>query len=254
MQVTLVAHYGDKPAALSTLVQHLQGKMHELLGPAFRAYELEQVHGTVIGLEGCRVGTRVMNQHSRSPLNLRGALEFLHGSRFRPISVQIGGYHASGAYPFQSRNTHPYLRSFSIQGDVAVAMGWPNEGGRYPNSLDQLRRAFQEYGIGHKWHRTGNDVDNDFFFVVGTIDRGMTDATALESTTQIVRAELASCGETLIEIDRNTLQLVGYSNPQLPRGASCWFGLDELDLVARLEVLYPECQHGADLQHREFGS
>jgi hypothetical protein len=70
----------------------------------------------------------------------------------------------------------------------------------------------------------------------------MTDVRALESTTKIVRAELASCGETLIEIDRHTLQLVGYSNPQLPRGTSCWFGLDEPDLMARLEVLYAECQ------------
>src|SRR5262245_5701726 len=52
MQVTLVAHYGGKPVALSALVQHLQGKLHELLGPAFLAYELEQVHGTVIGFEG----------------------------------------------------------------------------------------------------------------------------------------------------------------------------------------------------------
>jgi hypothetical protein len=246
MQVTLVAHYGDKPAALSALVGHLQGKLHDLLGRVFRAYELEQVHGTVIGLEGCRVGPRLMNQHSRSPMNLRGALEFVGGPRFRPISVQIGGYHASGAYPFESRNTHPYLRSFSIQRagarDIAVALGWPNEDGSYPNSLDLLRRTFREYGISHKWHRTDDEIDNDFFFVLGTIDRNMTDVRALESTTKIVRAELASCGETLIEIDRHTLQLVGYSNPQLPRGTSCWFGLDEPDLMARLEVLYAECQ------------
>ncbi len=242
MQVTLVAHYGDKPAALSALVGHLQGKLHTLLGPAFRAYELEQVHGTVIGLEGCRLGSRVMNQHSGSPMNLRGALDFVRSPRFRPISVQIGGYHASGAYPFQSRNAHPYLRSFSAQGDIAVAMGWPNEDGSYPSSLDLLRRAFQEYGISHKWHRTGDEVDNDFFFVLGTIDRGMTDPTAFESTTQIVRAELASYPETFVAIDRHTLQLVGYSNPQLPRATSCWFSLDEPDLVTRLEVLYAECQ------------
>lgn len=242
MQVTLVAHYGDKPATLSALVGHLQGKLHALLGPAFRAYELEQVHGTVIGLEGCRVGLRVMNQRSGSPMNLRGALEFVRSPRFRPISVQIGGYHAGGAYPFESRNAHPYLRSFSTQGDIAVAMGWPNEDGSYPNSLDLLRRTFREYGIRHKWHRTDEEIDNDFFFVLGTIDRNMTGARALESTTQIVRAELASCGETLIEINRHTLQLVGYSNPQLPRGTSCWFGLDEPDLVARLDVLYAECQ------------
>ncbi len=257
MQVTLVAHYGDKPRALSAVVRHLQGKLQELLGPAFRAYELEQVHGTIIGLEGCRAGPRVMNQHSRSPMNLHGALEFVRGPRFRPITVQIGGYDASVTYPFQSRNAHPYMRSFSIQrasaGDIAVAAGWPIESGSYPNSLDRLRRAFQRYGLQHKWHRTEDDVDNDFFFVLGTIDRSLTGASALESTSHIVRAELAARGETRIEIDRNTLQLVGYSHPQLPRGTSCWFGLDAPDLVARLEVLYPECQDGGKVQHRDVG-
>ena len=52
-------------------------------------------------------------------------------------------------------------------------MGWPNEDGSYPNSLDLLRRTFREYGISHKWHRTDDEIDNDFFFVLGTIDRDM---------------------------------------------------------------------------------
>jgi hypothetical protein len=241
MQVTLVAHYGQKPPALSALVRHLHGKLQDLLGPAFRRYELEQVHGTVIGLEGCRHGQRLMNQNSGSAMNLRGVVDFLRDPRLQPIRVQVGGYQASGEYAFRSRNTHPYLRSFSIQGDIAVAMGWPDQRGSYPNSLDQLRRAFQEYGVRHKWHRTDDEIDNDFFFVLGRIDRQTADPVVLESSTQIVRAEIASHGATLVEINRDTLRLVGYSDPQLPPGTSRWYGLDEPDLAAKLELLYPDC-------------
>jgi hypothetical protein len=245
MQLTLVAHYGDKPPALADLVRYLQRQLRDLFGQAFRSYELEQVHGTVIGLEGCRFGGRLTNQHSRSPMNLHGVLEFLRSSRLQPIRVQIGGYEPSGEYPFRSRNAHPYLRSFSIQDDIAVAMGWPNDGGRFPNSLDRLRRAFQEYGVRHKWHRTDDEIDNDFFFVLGTIDSRRTDPAALESLTHVVRSELAAHGETFIEINRDTLRLVGYSDPQLARGTSSWYGLDEPDLAAKLAVLYPDCHEAS---------
>jgi len=46
-------------------------------------------------------------------------------------------------------------------------------------------------------------------------------------------------GDTLLEINRDTLQLVGYLDAQLPRDTSCWYRIDERDLVATLEKLYP---------------
>jgi hypothetical protein len=242
MQVTLVAHYGDKSAVLSNLVGHLHGRLRDLLGPAFRPYELEQVHGTVIGLEGCRLGRHLKNQNSGVPMDLRGLMEFLRGPRFQSIPVRIGGFHSRGEYPFRSRDVHPYLRSFSIQDEFVMARGWPHEGGSFPNSLDRLRRACQEFGVRHKWHRMEGEVDNDFFFVLGKLDRSATDPGVLESSTRMIRSELASRAETLLEITRDTLRLVGYVDRQLPRKTSCWFGLDEPDLVATLERLYSHCQ------------
>jgi hypothetical protein len=244
MQVTLVAHYGHKHQALSVLVRDVQAKLLDLFGPPFLPYEPEQVHGTVIGLEGCRLGQILRNENSGLPMNLGKLVEFLRGPRLKPIRVQVGGYQSSGEYPFRSRNAHPYLRSFSIQGDIAVAMGWPIQGTEFANSLDQLRRGFQEFGVRHKWHRTDVEIDNDFFFVLGTIDRGVTDPAALKSSTGMIRSELSSHGKTLVEISRDTLRLVGYSNPQLPRATSCSYGLDEPDLVAKLERLYPHCRSG----------
>jgi hypothetical protein len=241
MQITLVAHYGDKPVALSDLVGRLHGRLHDLLGPVFRPYELEQVHGTVIGLEGCRQGDQLKNQNSGEMMNLDGLVAFLRGPQFRSITVQVGGFQQDAQYPFRSRRTHPYLRSFSVQDEIAVAMGWPREADGFPNSLDRLRRAFQEFGVRHKWHRTEDEIDNDLFFVLGTLDRRTIDPALLESSIHIIRSELASSGETLLEINRGTLQLVGYVDTQLSRGTSSCYRVDEPDLVATLEKLYPIC-------------
>ncbi len=242
IQFTLVAHYGKKPPELSAVVQRLQTCLSDLLGAAFRRYEMEQVHGTVVGLEGCRSGRNFRNRNSGLLMDLGKLVEFLRGPRLGSIRVRVGGYESCGKYPFRSRNIHPYLRSFSIQGDIAVAMGWPVQPGEFPDSLDQLRRGFQEFGVRHKWHRTDIEVDNDFFFVLGRLERGAVDRAAVESSTEHVRTVLASSGGTEVEINRDTLRLVGYSDPELPRQTSCWYGLDEPDLVAKLEGLYDECK------------
>ena len=241
MQVSLVAHYCKKPQNLVAIVQHLQGRLSDLMGPAFRPYGIDQVHGTVIALEGCRLGRNLRNQNSGLFMNLVGLVDFLRSPRFASIRVQVGGYESSGDYPFRSRNIHPYLRSFSIQGNIAVAMGWPVQAGDFPNSLDRLRRGFQEFGVRHKWHRMDADVDNDFYFVLGKLDHGTVERTALESSTEIVRAELASYGPTDVEINRDTVRFVGYSDPQLPQQTTCWYELDEPDLAVRIEELYPNC-------------
>jgi hypothetical protein len=53
MQATLVAYYGKKPAELSTLIREVQGKVIDVLSDAyFYRYDIEQVHSTIIGLEG----------------------------------------------------------------------------------------------------------------------------------------------------------------------------------------------------------
>jgi hypothetical protein len=242
MQVTLVAHYGAKPSALSVLIRQLQQRLQDLLGEGFHSYELEQVHGTVIGLEGCHLGSVVRNEYSGLPMDLTGLVEFLRGPRLRSIQIQVGGYQPGGEYAFRSRQAHPYLRSFSIQRDSALAMGWPIKQGDFTNSLEQLRREFQEFGVRHKWHRTSSEIDNDFFVVLGKVNPETTDAAALESSTGIIRSELASYGKTLVEINRTTLRLVGYWDRQLPLDTSRWYELDEPDLVAKLENLYSDCQ------------
>lgn len=164
MQVTLVAFYGEKPKELLHLIQYLQNLLAERLLSAFHPYQLEQVHGTIIGLEGHRGDTSIHNLNSDAAVAPSLLLSFLRSPDFRPTTVRIGGYRHYHEYPFQSRGMHPYLRSFSIQGAIAVAMGWPASESQFPTSLDELRRQFESrLAVRHKWHRKPGDVDNCVF-------------------------------------------------------------------------------------------
>ena len=61
MNVALVACYGEKPPALKDLVAGMQAELGRFLGAAFVPYGMEQVHATIVGLEGMRVGDMIVN-------------------------------------------------------------------------------------------------------------------------------------------------------------------------------------------------
>jgi hypothetical protein len=62
MDLTLVAYYGEKSSEFSDLIEAVQKKIRESLPPdTFCAYQPQQVHATIIGLEGRRVGGHVIN-------------------------------------------------------------------------------------------------------------------------------------------------------------------------------------------------
>jgi hypothetical protein len=241
MQVTLVAHYGPKPAALSAFIARVQDCLRSSPGLALQPYDIDQVHATIVGLEGCRVQEGIRGSRSGRPMNLSGVVEFLRSKEFEPIQVRIGGFRADVRYTFRSRDLHPHLRSFSIQGDTALVIGWPVENEHSPNSLDQLRRLFQRFGTSHKWHAAAEDVDNDLFLVLGRLDRRHDiDPALVERLETSVRADLAS-GAASVEISRETLSFVGYVDSQLPRATSHQYSLDEPDLAVKLTELYPVC-------------
>jgi hypothetical protein len=117
-------------------------------------------------------------------MNLEGILDYLRRCGYFPLEVQVGGY-GKRDYPFTSRQASPYERSFSIQGDKVIAMGWPirgkpfpqppatpawvQEAKVYPPTLDVVRRAAQAYGVLHAYHRALTDIDNDLFFRIGLL-------------------------------------------------------------------------------------
>jgi hypothetical protein len=238
MQLTFVSHYGPKPAPFAEKIRLLQSVIAEQLGSRFKPYTVEQVHGTIIGLEGARFGTRIRNENFRRFrgaerfIDFQGVLDFL---RTRPESdweVRVGGYDLDCDHGFTSAGQHPFLRSFSIRDEIAVAIGWPHCAGSFVPSLDELRRAFQRFGALHKWHQKEWDVDNDFFFVLGRVAQDITSAQR-EAVQQFVREHLAAAPLQL-PVPPATLSFVAYVDPQLPPHTSQTFRLNDQQVTASL--------------------
>ncbi len=224
MQLTLVSHYEAKPPAVAELVLELQQSIAALLGDGFRPYALEQVHGTIIGLEGTRVGTRIRNENflryrdEERFIDFAGLLNFLR-EHFKGFTVRVGGFSAKNDYGFKSQDQHPFARSFSMQGEIAVAMGWPFESSIVTPALDELRRDLRRFGALHKWHRVADDVDNDFFFVLGRTVTPVNPARRQLVETHL-RQQVCAMPPRLFSVTRETLAFVGYTDSQLPLGTS----------------------------------
>jgi hypothetical protein len=249
LSLTLVAYYGEgnKPEAMIRLVEDVQRALEEALGPAaFRPYRLEQVHATVVGLEGRRTARGILNANFERlrgelrSMNLRMALEDVQATPLLPLTVRIAGYGKRDSYPFTSRGSHPFLRSFSIQGESAVVMGWPFDATRYPSSLDDLRRAFKGAGILHKYHASPEAVDNDLFFVLGrVVGGGAATRAGLAGVEEGLRALLSDRSPVDFELNRECLRLVAYSDAALPVGNPVFTLDDALRNLTAIESLYP---------------
>lgn len=235
MDVTLVAYYGDKPPQIAELISAAIDELSALLGKKFVPYRLHQVHGTIIGLEGRRAGKHIINtNHTKwrkqtCPMDLKAALQILKEKPLLPFDVTIGGFIDGGPYSFTSRNTVPYMRSFSVQGKYAVAMGWPYRDGVYSKSVDQLRRAFNAANILHKYHCAPDAEDNDFFFVLGNIIKDDIDPIQLLETQGRLRTFFATHEPVTVTISRSCLRMVAYVDEKLALETSYSCTLDEAE-------------------------
>ena len=240
-QLTLVVGYGSKPRAFEALIADLQKQLGSQLGSAFRPYALSQVHSTIVGLEGIREADQILNvnfmrlRHERRAMALGRALAVLDGQAL-PLRIRIGGFAAARKYPFTSRGRHPYARSFSLQGSQAVVIGWPVSGTGFPLALDDLRRCFaRDANVLHKYHGSVSDIDNDFFFVLGTIDESRVDQASRARIELDVRDRLANREPLIVAWEREHVSVVVYTDPLLPLSSSRAFRLD--DALHRLEQL-----------------
>jgi hypothetical protein len=245
MNVTLVAYYGEKPAPIADLIVAVQNKLALILGKAFKKHDLDQVHGTLIGLEGTRVREQVLNanffelQGLSLPIDFHQLFNILKDNSLLPLSVTVGGYKQEKDYAFTSRGQNPYLRSFSIQGEIAVAMGWPYSNSQSSDSIDRLRRSFNEANVLHKYHVDKHDVDNDFFFVLGRIDRSKVNQHALDEAQVLMRDFLMERGHLPIVIDREHLSVIAYVDTNLPKDTSRIYGLEEAEAkIDEIKSLY----------------
>jgi hypothetical protein len=217
--ISAVAFYGPKPGRLRELLAGVQALIAEHLGEDFRPYSLEQVHATLIALNGVRAGSTIVNEylltHAGVPreMDLPRVMDILARRFAAPLRVRIGGFLPHQAIPFTSRGEHLAERTFSVQDRAFVLVGWPADslaGAGQP--LDELRREMNAAGLLHRYHARAADVDNDLHLVVG--HHAGAPAGALARATAAVRDKLAAdpadlaislADVTIIAADSHTL-------------------------------------------------
>jgi hypothetical protein len=195
--ISAVAFYGPKTGRLRELLAGVRALIGEHLGEDFRPYSLEQVHATLIALNGVRAGGTVVNEYLLAQegmareMDLARVMDILARRFATPLRVRIGGFRPDQAIPFTSRGQHLAERTFSVQDRAFVLMGWPADsltGAGRP--LDELRREMNAANVRHRYHAGPGDVDNDLHLVVGH-HAGAT-AGALARATTAVRDKLAA--------------------------------------------------------------
>lgn len=244
MQATLVSYYGEKPAELESFILSCQNKILETIGASFLPYELEQVHGTIVGLEGHRFANKIKNANFESHLSQTRLvdpaefLKFVQLTQLDSIEVNIGGYSIE-LQDFTSRGQLPFKRSFSIQNNVVVVMGWPSAAANGHRLLDEYRRKFNRVNVLHKWHRTPSEIDDDFYLVLGRVQRIKDEGK--ERLVDVMREYLSARAFTKVTLGRKNLSIIGYLDPQLPRSTSCIYSLLDNNLTSdQFLTLYPK--------------
>jgi hypothetical protein len=176
--IAAVALYGTKTGVLKGLLEAIQEICSKRLRDGFVPYTLDQIHSTVIRLDGrthAKTGLLV-NQHYLELAGVPGAMNYVRAVEILmtylnpPLSIRIGGFKPNSPATFSSRDQRPYERMFSAQDGSLVLIGWPVNtvtNGITDRPLDDLRRKMNEANILHWYHKTWNDVDNDFHLVVG---------------------------------------------------------------------------------------
>ena len=172
--ISAVAFYGPKTGRLRELLTGVQALIAEHVGAGFRPYTLEQVHATLIALNGVREGGTIVNEYLlehagvRREMDLPRVMDILARRFAVPLRVRIGGFRPDQPVPFTSRGQHLAERTFSVQGEAFVLMGWPAgslagvEGpARTRRPLDELRREMNAAGVLHRYHARPADVRRD---------------------------------------------------------------------------------------------
>jgi hypothetical protein len=253
-QITVVALYGPKSSDFAALITRCQGLVQSLLDVGFRPYDPYQIHATIFGLER-KIPSALYNANfSRYRgrdlmMNLEGILDYLRRCGHFPLQIQIGGFEKRD-YPFVSRQACPYQRSFSIQGNKVVMLGWPirgkpfprppgtssalaGEANLYPLTLDVIRHAAQAHGVLHAYHRERTDVDNDLFFRIGLLIDQLSLPEKVGATLEAEARRFLSIQPPLVlDIHLEQVSVALYEEDTLPRSSTRVWSLADPDLTA----------------------
>ena len=175
-QVTLVALYGKKPRDLEQLIKKCWQMINDSkLRRVFEQYHLNQVHGTITGMEKVidfdelfnaseyrETGNKVIMQYNELPNIVRKHL---------PMTIRFGGF-PKNYKKFKSWKKLPYEQSFRVDWGISrfTLVGWSHKNGNFTNKhkLEELRLEIEKScNIRHKYHR--DKEYKDFYMVLGEI-------------------------------------------------------------------------------------
>ena len=255
-QLTLTGFYGPKPPALAGLLRDLSGLIESTyLKEFFFPYPIEQIHGTLIGLERVEGKEKYLNANYWMWAGEKRSMDFSclvsTLSEFLPMPLRIGGF-AENFTGFRSFGDIPYRRALGIDwasGRVTL-IGWPYSGGfssvdftgRRP--LWELRnRLAQQCYVRHKYHR---HEDNDFYMVLGTLHQPEGLNKTLQEKLKREGQQLENSARTflyhnpiILSLDQDTVSIVRYERETLERHSSrAWKIRELLDGGIAIQQLY----------------
>ena len=223
INLSLVAFYGDKPVELSNLIHKLQEHLlnHELIHDQFIPYQLEQVHGTIIGCEGLVTDSGIISKwfyerrQESKQIDFLGLINYLQHQVNLPITIRFGGYDCHQEYNFLSREEHLCLRSFQLQSadnqTIPIVIGWSWKNNGVSWEIGNLRRDLHQFNLLHKYHSNPDAIDNDFYLRLGTINKQLTPVEENAIATEI-RNLLSTQSPLYIPINLNNLVFVQYQD------------------------------------------
>lgn len=162
-------------------------------------------------------------------MNLAGLIHRLKIELQFPIKIRMGGFSLDIDYGFTSQEQHPMKRSFSIQTDKVVSIGWPIQNDEVIPRLASLRKSFEQFNILHKWHQQPDDKDNDFYFVLGLLDRYRLKDDVIENIENKLRNHFTTLPPIEFELAISDLQFASYSDLTLPPDGSFILPLSEVN-------------------------
>lgn len=242
--VSLVAYYGNKPLELQKLILGLQQLLRENFATNFFPYDLKQVHATIIGCEGVKTKSGIVNKwfyclrNEIRYIDYRGLLDYFLTSNLFPLNICFGGYQDDVDYQFVSRKQHPAVRSFQLQTLkdntlIPVVMGWSLQKQIITTDIDCIRRNLQQFNYLHKYHKSPHDIDNDIYLRLGTIIGNFT-SELITTIQQKLNYYLQKKNQTIIPLNKDNLAIAKYQNLSLPISTTEIYSLAELSSNSKL--------------------
>ncbi len=244
--VSLVSFYGKKPPDFEALLLLLQGFLSNQLSQQFTPLPLSQIHGTLLGCEGGKTPQGILNQwflkkrNELRHINLASLIDAVNQFEQLSVQVRLAGYHSTIDYGFNSRDQHPYFRSFQFQNRKAVLRGWPFYQSQFLEDIGNFRQSVQTFNVLHK-HQPQNGIDNDFYLRLGKVDSNIPDSQLAAIETKI-QEFLRTQSPLLLTLNQNSIAYVQYQDLSLPPQTTQVFPIKEMT-AASLAQLYPEATY-----------